>query len=139
MKFYSKIFISFFILIATAFSICGTWMIAASFQSSYQREIDSNKSKNEMLRASFCNIVNSMPANYFKNHKMQSKKLVLLFLPVWIKRQSFFLFIMQKKRYSTLPVSYHWILHSLIKSIKSIVLIKFARSKGIIIYARSVI
>ena len=75
MKFYSKIFISFFILIATAFSICGTWMIAASFQSSYQREIDSNKSKNEMLRASFCNIVNSMPANFFKNHKNAVKEI----------------------------------------------------------------
>ena len=50
-------------------------MIAASFQSSYQREIDSNKSKNEMLRASFCNIVNSMPANYFKNHKNAVKEI----------------------------------------------------------------
>ena len=90
-----------------------------------------------MLRASFCNIVNSMPANYFKNHKNAVKEIGASVSSGLDKETE--LFIMQKKRYSTLPVSYHWILHSLIKSIKSIVLIKFARSKGIIIYARSVI
>ena len=139
MKFYSKIFISFFILIATAFSICGTWMIAASFQSSYQREIDSNKSKNEMLRASFCNIVNSMPANYFKNHKNAVKEIGASVSSGLDKETELFSVYNAKKEILYSSGHYHWILHSLIKSIKSIVLIKFARSKGIIIYARSVI
>ena len=61
MKFYWEIFISFFILIATAFSICGTWMISASFRASYHREIESGNSKNEMVRMSLGNIVGSMP------------------------------------------------------------------------------
>ena len=75
MKFYWKIFISFFILIATAFSICGTWMISASFRASYHREIESGNSKNEMVRMSLGNNVGSMPADYFKKHKNAIKEI----------------------------------------------------------------
>ena len=75
MKFYWKIFISFFILIATAFSICGTWMISASFRASYHREIESGNSKNEMVRMSLGNIVGSMPADYFTKHKNAMKEI----------------------------------------------------------------
>ena len=75
MKFYWTIFISFFILIATAFSICGTWMISASFRASYHREIESGNSKNEMVRMSLGNIVGSMPADYFTKHKNAMKEI----------------------------------------------------------------
>ena len=75
MKFYWKIFISFFILIATAFSICGTWMTSASFRASYHREIESGSSKNEMVRMSLGNIVGSMPADYFTKHKNAMKEI----------------------------------------------------------------
>lgn len=72
MKFYWKIFIIFFILLSVTFSVFGTWMIRASFQSSLQREIDMGMTHNELYRTALRSIADSMPAGYFtkQGHSM---------------------------------------------------------------------
>lgn len=49
MKFYWKMFISFFKLISLTFAVSGTWMISASFKTSLQREIEMGMSCIELL------------------------------------------------------------------------------------------
>ncbi len=49
MKFYWKMFISFFILISLTFAVSGTWMISAFFKTSLQREIEMGMSCIELL------------------------------------------------------------------------------------------
>ena len=67
MKFYWKMFISFFILISLTFAVSGTWMISASFKTSLQREIEMGMSRNELYRTALQNAVSAVPADYFKN------------------------------------------------------------------------
>ncbi len=53
MNFFWKAFISFFIMIAIAFGICGTWMIQASFRSNYDRELNIRQNENDIYRYTF--------------------------------------------------------------------------------------
>lgn len=73
MKFYWKMFISFFILISLTFAVSGTWMISASFKTSLQREIEMGMSRNELYRTALQNAVSAVPADYFtkQNHSMK--------------------------------------------------------------------
>ncbi len=73
MKFYWKMFISFFILISITFAVSGTWMISASFKTSLQREIEMGMSRNELYRTALQNAVSAVPADYFtkQNHSMK--------------------------------------------------------------------
>lgn len=59
MKFFWKAFISFFVMIAIAFGVCGTWMIQASFQSNYERELEIRLNENDMYRRTFISSVES--------------------------------------------------------------------------------
>lgn len=68
MKLYTKIFLSFFILIAAAFCLCGTWMISASFDAAKKREIQMGMSRNELYRTTFRSAADSVPADYFTTH-----------------------------------------------------------------------
>lgn len=59
MKFFWKAFISFFVMIAIAFGVCGTWMIQASFNSNYERELDRRLDENDMYRRTFISSIES--------------------------------------------------------------------------------
>lgn len=66
MKFYWKFFLSIFILISLSFSICGTWMIHASFASAYDREIQMGNTENSMYQIAFKNAVEAVPVSYLE-------------------------------------------------------------------------
>ena len=131
MKFYWKIFISFFILIATAFSICGTWMISASFRASYHREIESGNSKNEMVRMSLGNIVGSMPADYFTKHKNAMKEICSSFAVSFGGDSDF---IMTSEALFTPPENRRTTMSSLLKQGKTSPHAKYIKVKIRIIY-----
>lgn len=67
MKFYGKVFLSMMILISLSFSVFGTLMIQASFQSAFDREVEMGKTENQMLRITFETTINSIPQVYFEN------------------------------------------------------------------------
>ena len=71
MKFYWKMFISFFILISLTFAVSGTWMISASFKTSLQREIEMGMSRNELYRTALQNAVSAVPADYFTKQNLR--------------------------------------------------------------------
>lgn len=134
MKFYWKIFISFFILIATAFSICGTWMISASFRASYHREIESGNSKNEMVRMSLGNIVGSMPADYFTKHKNAMKEICSSFAVSFGGIPIFSQYMMTGEALFTPPENRRTTMFSLLKQGKTSPHAKYIKVKIRIIY-----
>lgn len=50
MKFFWKAFISFFLMVSIAFSVCGTWMVQASFDANYDRELERRLNENDIYR-----------------------------------------------------------------------------------------
>ncbi len=76
MKFYWKIFFSFFILITITFTISGTWMIYAQFQASMEREIEVGNSCNEMYRTTLHNAVELLPKKYSAKQNKYMKQIM---------------------------------------------------------------
>ncbi|MCM1178862.1 MAG: HAMP domain-containing histidine kinase [Clostridium sp.] len=68
MRLFWKVFLSIFILISVSFSICGTWMIQAAFNSLYEREIEMCNTENEMYHIAFQNTVEALPISYVEKH-----------------------------------------------------------------------
>ena len=102
MKFYWKMFISFFILISLTFAVSGTWMISASFKTSLQREIEMGMSRNELYRTALQNVWSAVPADYFTKQNHSMKEIIsslqesllekaLIFLCTIKRRKRFFL------------------------------------------------
>lgn len=69
MKFYWKVFLSMFVMILLSFSICGTWMIHASFTASYDREIEMGNTGNSMYQIAFKNAVEAVPVKYLEKSR----------------------------------------------------------------------
>lgn len=76
MKFYWKIFFSFFILITITFTISGTWMIYAQFQASMEREIEVGNSHNEMYRTTLHNAIELLPKKYSAKQNKYMKEIM---------------------------------------------------------------
>lgn len=66
MNYYWKVFLSIFIFITISFGVCGTWLIHASFQSAYQREIEAGNAENAMLQVAFKSAVDAIPPAYLE-------------------------------------------------------------------------
>lgn len=74
MRLFWKVFLSIFILISISFSVCGTWMIQAAFNSSYEREIEMCNTENEMYNIAFKNTVGALPVSYLEKHPVVIKE-----------------------------------------------------------------
>lgn len=69
MKLFWKVFLSFYVLIAVSFSACASFILQASFRSSYDREIEMHLTENEMYRVSFANALAGIPLEYQKTRE----------------------------------------------------------------------
>lgn len=89
MKLFWKVFLSFYILIAAAFSICTSFILQASFQSAYEREIEMHLTENEMYRVSFANALAGIPLEYQKSRETVENICESLYRSVGLKSEYF--------------------------------------------------